>query len=358
MKRVQINSRQSDTNVLLTSPTLDPNKTYTLTVEKLIVPALDSLLLSDTLFTIERRLLNGLNLFGGNESLPLDDEFTTFTPQNVRTASQLLYQMNLFFSEMCKRLATVVIGYNIGVHQFIVPPAFSPVQAVDWYTELVNPEPIQTALQAVFQPDGKIGFRFSVDGVKLFVIRLTSEGKRIFGRTSNYIAVDNNGNFTLDYDVGILLPQVALDLPAQITDAYILICDNSLFSHINYRHELVLETSLPLDNTVEVDTDHSFYRRQLAAYRFPDHNTSMKYTAVRDRSLVEQSQTMYVFEHDLKTHNKFKVYGTDLQNFNFYLRSRRYEYDTNTRKYKQTSTPYELHNDTFYTVQLALRPIK
>ena len=360
MKRVQINSRESDTNILLTYPTLDANKTYTLTVEKLTVPAHDSLLLNETLFSVERRLLTGQNLYGGPELLPLDLEHTTFTPQNIRTVSDLLYQMNIFFQEMCKRLATVVIPHQNALHQFAVPLAFNR-QLADWYSGLVNPapgfiNPIDTAIQAIFRPDGKIGFRFSVDGVKLFVIRLTDQGQRVFSRTQRYIAVDHNGTFTLDYSLAVLLPQVAEDLPAAITEPYILICDDSLFSHVNYRHELVLETSLPLDTTIEVDTDRSFYRRQLASYRFPDPNTSMKYTAVRDRSLIEQKQTMYVFEEDLKTHNKFKVYGTDLQNFNVYLRSRSYEYDG--VRYNQVSKPYKLHADTFYTVQFALRPIK
>jgi len=355
MKRVQVNSRTSRTNVLLTYPTLDANKTYNMTIEKLTVPALDSLLLNKKLFAVERRLAIGQNLYGGQEQLPLPVEFTTFTPQNVRTVSQLVYQMNLFFREMCMRLATKAIPYNNAIHQFAVPATFNQ-QNVDWFSGLVNPDPIETALQAVFRPDGKLGFRFSVDGLKLFALKLSDEGKRIFGRAQRYIALDQNGQFNVDYEVGVLLPISNSSLPAALTQAYILFCENSMFSHVNYRHELVLQTSLPLETHVECDTDHSFYRRQLACYNFPDPETSMGYTGVSQRNLVETTQTRYTFESSLRTHNKFKISGTELQNFNLYLISRSYEFDG--ANYKQTEKPYPLNEDTFYTVQFALIPVK
>ena len=360
MKRVQVNSRTSDTNVSLTYPTLDPNKLYTLTVEKLTVPAFDSLILNNTLFTVERRLRNGVSLTGAHHALPLPEEFTTFTPQNVRTVSQLVYQMNIFFREMCMRLATVVIPYNNAQHQFAIPVAFTR-QIVDWFTGLNNADPIETALQAVFRPDGKLGFRFSVDGLKLFVLKLTDEGKRIFGRTQRYLALDSQGLFEENYEI-LNHPVVAdgsfaiEDLPAAVTESYIFFCDNSMFSHVNYRHELVLKTSLPLETHVECDTDHSFYRHQLASYKFPDPNTSMRYDGTVHRELVETTQTRYTFEKSLRTHNAFKITGTSLQNFTLYLISRSYEYDG--KRYKQTEKPYSLHEDTFYTVQFALRPVQ
>ena len=357
MKRVQVNSRTSNTNVLLTYPTLDANKMYTLTIEKLTVPAFDSLLLNKKLFTVERRVRNGVSLTGVHHVLPVPIEFTTFTPQSVRTVSQLIFQMNLFFREMCMRLATEVFPYNNAQHQFVTPAAFTQ-QNVDWYSGLANPDPIKTALQAVFRPDGKLGFRFSVDGLKLFVLKLTDEGKRIFGRTQRYVALDSQGLFDEKYftDHPVLGLRVVEDLPAALTQSYIFFCANSMFSHVNYRHELVLQTSLPLDTHVECDTDHSFYRRQLACYKFPDPETSMGYTGVSQRELVETTQTQYAFESSLRTHNTFKISGTELQNFNLYLISRTYEYDG--AQYKQTEKPYALDEDTFYTIQFALRPLK
>jgi len=264
--------------------------------------------------------------------------------------------MNLFFREMCMRLATVVIPYNNAIHQFAIPVAFTR-QIVDWFTGLNNAGPIETALQAVFRPDGKIGFRFSVDGLKLFVLKLTDEGKRIFGRTQRYLALDEDGLFEEDYDTFFLgHAEANEDLPAAVTESYIFFCDNSMFSHVNYRHELVLKTSLPLETHVECDTDHSIYRHQLASYKFPDPDTRMDYYGSTGRDLVETTQTRYTFEKSLRTHNAFKITGTSLQNFTLYLISRSYEYDG--ERYKQTEKPYSLHEDTFYTVQFALRPVQ
>ena len=59
MKRIQINARSSETDVLLKLPTVDANKEYLLTVEKTIVPALDSLILNVPLLSIERRVVLG-----------------------------------------------------------------------------------------------------------------------------------------------------------------------------------------------------------------------------------------------------------------------------------------------------------
>ena len=82
----------------------------------------------------------------------------------------------------------------------------------------------------------------------------------------------------------------------------------------------------------------------------------MSYYGTVHRELVETTQTRYTFEKSLRTHNAFKITGTSLQNFTLYLISRSYEYDG--ERYKQTEKPYSLHEDTFYTVQFALRPVQ
>jgi hypothetical protein len=358
MKRVQINSRTSTTNVLLTYPTLDANKWYQLTVEKLMCPALDSLILNKTLFTVERRLITGSDMTNipPDQELELETQFTTFTPQNIRTVSQLVFQMNLFFREMCRRLATVVSAHNNLIHQFPLPAEFVQ-QNVDWYTGLLNSEAIESSLQAVFRSDGKIGFSFSPAGLKMFVLRLTDEGMRIFAHTKRYIALDAAGTFNSVYSgPNPIVEEALIDLPAAVTDSFIYVADNSLFSHVDYRHELVLQTSLPLDNTVECDTNRSFYKRQLASYNFPSSNASMDYNQVMLRSLVESYQTQYVFEDSIKTHNSFIVNGTELQNFNLYLINRNYTFDGSD--YVQKDVPYDLHENSFYTVQFAVKPIK
>ena len=57
-------------------------------------------------------------------------------------------------------------------------------------------------MEAIYRSDGKIGFKFTSAGQRLFVLRLTDEGKRIFGWNHRYVALDANKQFTpyLDED--------------------------------------------------------------------------------------------------------------------------------------------------------------
>ena len=362
MKRIQINARSSETDVLLKLPTVDANKEYLLTVEKTIVPALDSLILNVPLLSIERRVVLGtpLQAAAGHEILPLPAEHLQFTPQNVRTVSQFVYQLNLFFREFLLRINTVVLPAT-PAHQYGIPLQFLP-HVGDWYNGLhvlpiggiVRTELIQN-IQAVVQPDGRIGFKFSPNALSLFVLKLTEEGQRIFAHTDNYIAMDNNGQFELSAyaPAGVVL----FDLPnPMVAEPRLFFTTNSLFSHVNYRHELVFETSLPVNNTVECDGETSHVKHQLVSYKFPSSRLKLKYRDILYRNLEEESQTMYSFDQSIRTHNSFLLKGSELQNFHIRLISRNYVWDGS--KYNQTNPLFPLHNDTFYTIQLAIRPLK
>ena len=370
MKRVKINSRTSNVHVSLSYPTIDPNRTYVLTVEKLTVPAMDSLILNESLFTVERRLEGGIN---DNDItvrlLPIDPKYTTFTPQNVRTVSQLLYQMNTFFQELCLRCVSTGLQYDVQDHQYAIPGNFA-TQAEDW-NNLQHADVIKQGLMAILRPDGKIGFYFSNDGVKLFVLKLTDRGKTLLGETKPYIAVDENGLFSDTYNVELNLVLVPpeldvsdVDLPGALDEGgYSHLLPHNMFSHTQYRHELVLTTSLPLENTVECDTDRSFYKRQLASYRFPDSDVRLQYdsepTVYEDyasRYLCEKFQTMYAFEENLTTHNKFVLRGTSLQNFHLYLVTRNYERQAD-KSFKQVDRPYDMFDESFFTVQMAVKQL-
>ena len=202
MKRIKINSRTPSVHVSLSYPSIDPNRSYVLTVEKLMVPAMDSLILNKTLFTVERRLLGGINDDDLTvRLLPVDAKYTTFTPQNVRTVSQLLYQMNTFFQELCLRCVSTGLQYDVLVHQYAIPNNFA-TQAADW-NNLQHKEVIKQGVMSIIRPDGNVGFYFSNDGVKLFVLKLTDHGKILFGETKPYIAVDENGLFRDIYNVDL-----------------------------------------------------------------------------------------------------------------------------------------------------------
>ena len=128
---------------------------------------------------------------------------------------------------------------------------------------------------------GRIGIKFSDHGKKLFVLRLTEEGKRIFGWDFDYVSVGPNNTFTeawteLQPEVPSDKPnldrinyQWGLDLPAG-TDEVIAVFNNSIFSHSGeYRHEIVLNSSLPLRSYLECDQKKALVIAPAAAAAAP-----------------------------------------------------------------------------------------
>jgi len=360
MKRVKITSQTARTHVNLTYPTVDPNKQYTITVEKLTVPVLNSLVMNEALFTVERRLAAGVTTDKTNIDLGVP---ATFTPKSVRNVSHLLYQMNMFFRELMLRLVTTNIPHNNAIHQYTIPNNFLQQAGVDWYSGVVDPgELIATAISATFRTDGRIGIYFREDASKLFVLHLTEVGKRIFGTSQDWLGANAAGQFhqapfyshadnPYVPPAPISVTVSACPLPLDVAD-YEDVAPDSLFSHMQYRHELVITTSLPLENTVECDQNRSFYRRQLASYRFPTSEPSMQYGTTR--KLMEVTETLTTFENNLTTHNRFILTGSDLQNFNMYLKVRRYELKDGL--YVQTEDDYPIEGS-YFMVQLALFPI-
>ena len=368
MKRIQVNSVSDRTSVLLKFPTTDQNKKYKLIVEKLVVPSQRSLVLNTQLFTVERRLDQGVEHDILEYILPIAEEFHAFTPKNVKTISHLLYQMNLFFRELCQRLVSQGLVFDALVHPEDVPDNLEQ-QAHDW-NELVNINNrlhnVRTTLQGVVRTDGKLGIAFSNDAQVLFVLNLTDKGKRIFGHTLDYLAVDDNSSFTTPYlnvvdpDADPIVFQINSDIPAapaapDVRQTVIQIFHDSIFSHLHYRNELVIQTSLPLNNTVECANNKSFIKRQLATYRFPSTEPEITYGdtfSLHDRTLHETVQSRYSFEESTNTHNKMLLTGTELQNFSINLINRNYN-----KNKTQTEVPYELEPDTFFTLQLAVLPL-
>jgi len=361
MKRVKITSRTATTHVNLSYPTIDPNKKYTITVEKLTVPVLNSLVMNEPLFTVERRLASTVTTDKTDTQLPVP---ATFTPQSVRNVSHLLHQMNAFFREMLLRLVTTNIPHNNAIHQYAIPNNFLQQAGVDWLTGVVDDDDeIKTALMATFRTDGRIGVYFREDAIKLFVLHLTEVGKRVFATKHEWLAPNAEGYFTqaplYSHTDNLYVPPAPQSvtvsqcpLALAITDTLEYIARDSLFSHMQYRHELVINTSLPLENAVECDQNNSFYRRQLASYRFPTSDPSMFYGTTR--KLMEVTETLTTFENNLTTHNRFVITGTDLQNFNMYLRVRRYELKNGF--YVQTEEDYPI-DGSYYMLQLALLPV-
>ena len=236
--RIQLNARESRINVYKTLPSAELNKRYIIRVEQLTIPAMSSgLILNQELFTIERRCVAGVNHTVDGEIQPVAELPTLsghlskeFIPENVKTVSQLVYQMNAFFRQRLVKLVTSTIPFDDGGDWYDVPDEFNKQANSDWYTVQSTElgQKISGAIEAIYRSDGRIGFKFSPSGQKLFVIRFSDEGKRIFGWGERYIAIDSLKTFTsyLDGtgDVISSIPDPAL------TEAIVCVTPNSIIS--------------------------------------------------------------------------------------------------------------------------------
>jgi len=370
--RVQLNSKTYKVDVFKSMPSLDINKRYIVKVERLTVPAQSGgLILNQPLFTVERRLTENTQYsnivadvtnYNANVALPVN---MTFTPQDVRTAPQLLSQMNNFFRRNLLSIITGTVPLPENNQVYAVPDEFTEeAKFDDWYEMLdtVVGAPVQTGLQAVYRSDGRFGIKFSVDAQKVFVIKLTDEGKRIFGFSREYVAVDVNETFTTDYLVRTEVPPlieytVVIGEPDN-TDSIICVFDNNIFNHGHYRHELVLRTTLPLKIYLECDHKKAYSKNQLASYRYPHERMKCEYDGTLYKVLKETRKNRYMFEQSTKTHNEFLLTSTQLQNFHVRLMQRNYKWDAVQNTFEISEVPYALPEESLWTLQLAIKPLQ
>ena len=376
--RLQLNSRDANIDVFKKLPTTEPNKNYVIRVEGLVLPeTTDGLILNKPLFDVRRRLIVGSepdNLLTDDE-LPIisgvgfDDGSMVFTPNDVRSYPQLVYQMNAFFrNRMLRLLFAQPDGNTLRTEDddedvFDRPDEFKTQDEGDWYSDLINSDaalPMQNALQTIYRSDGRLAIKFSRSAQVLFVLKLTDEGKRIFGLTTNdgadldYVAVNANGTFAESYTDAI--QEVVIALPAG-TESRICVFKNNIFSHGRYRHEVAVLSSLPLNAFVEVDHRNSFYKYQLASYRYPNYPIETEFDSTMFRNLKEERRSRYTFENAHKTHNEFYLSGTDLQNFHIRLVSRNYVWDSSLNRFEITERPYKLHEGQLWTLTLTVKPL-
>ena len=376
--RLQLNSRDSSIDVYKSLPSAELNKRYAIRVEQLTIPAMsDGLILNQELFSVERRLIYGADHSIDGDmvqvtELPLfgvfGQEASVFIPKNVKTVSQLVYQMNAYFRQMLLKLVTSDEDFEDGPTYYDVPNDFDPLVANDWYTvqDSVLGKRISSTVEAIYRSDGRIGFKFTPDGQKLFVLRLTDEGQRIFGWKHRYIAIDENKKFTEyfnieirndgmgDYEMGL----VSSNLPAGVTESAVCVTENPVFNHGHYRHEIAVLSTLPLQQYVECDQNNAHFKRQLASYRFPNESIKTEYRGTLYKVLKESRKNIYIFEHANKTHNEFLLTGTDLQNFHIRLMARNYEWSTKKNLFVIDEKPYPLPSDSLWTISLKVTPLE
>ena len=379
--RLQLNSRDSKIDVYKSLPSAELNKRYAIRVEQLTIPAMsDGLILNQELFSVERRCkrdtehsINGIlrDVAGLPQFTVLGQDQDIFIPQNVKTVSQLVYQMNAFFRRLMVKLVTTTEIFEDGVNHFNIPEDFEYFHNADWYTvqETNRGQRVSTSIEAIYRSDGRVGFKFTPDGQLLFVLRLSDEGQRIFGWKHRYIALDENSKFTEyvrfeirnDYEGGpdFILGTVVPDLPAgDLTDSAVCVTENSVFNHGHYRHEIAVLSTLPLQQYVECDQDSAQFKRQLSSYRFPNEAIKTEYRGTLYKVLKESRKNIYIFEHANKTHNEFLLTGTDLQNFHIRLMARNYEWSKEKDLFVIAEKAYPLPSDSLWTISLKVTPLE
>ena len=357
MKRIEVHSHKPRVTAFLSAPNADKTKRYKVSVESLVVPAVESRILNVPLLEVKRRILEpGVAGAFDEDDLdlsPQDDyDFSTFTPQNVRSLSHLAFQLNRFFREFQLRITTAVLApFDVVIHEYDrVGTEFEREIGADWYTLDKDPQ-----VTAVVRSDGRLGFKFGVDFQKLFILELSGEGQRIFG-FKKYLAVDPNGRWYEDY---IVDGEPAFDLPLEANLQTQLVFTESVFPFVDHRSELVVQCSLPLPMTGEGTESDGTFKRQLASYRFPEYETQMDGGldgSVLMRSLSEVREHSFELEKGLNTHNKFVMTGTDLQNFNILLVHRVHTWKVD--KFVQTESEYEMPPQSIFTLRLAVRQVR
>jgi hypothetical protein len=288
----------------------------------------------------------------------------TFTPINVKTIGEFAFQLNRFFRKgLSLNVKRGFTNYDV-LDTDNVPdldnyeddfPLLTDPGDRDWY-ELMTSETfqIQHFLQAIVTPSGLLGIKFSPIGQMLFVIKLTAEGKRVFGRTQDYIAVDDNDQFLMPYldddDVNL----ATLGLPADAV-AYLV---GNISKHMSYRHEVVLTTSLPLRPTLACDKRNANIKPQFVSYRYPGGKDMVEYDSTMFQTRIETRQNQYVIENGSKTHNTFLLTGTDLQNFHFRLVSRNHVWNETSDSFNVDDIPYPLPEESLWTLRFTIKKLK
>ena len=352
MKRVRVNSHDSTVRCFFKYPAMDPNKKYEVTIEKLCVPSVYSNLLNGELFTIERRVE------GASEMIPIPT-YGTFIARNVQTVSQLVWQMNDFFRESIRKSITAELEQKEDEYAE-VPDDLLSDGTPDW--NALDDE-VDKHLFVVFRTDGRIAFQFSASAQKIYVLKLTERGQMIFGHSTRYIAAQNvNQQLTFDqYDIVINrfpdnplqndFVDPVLDDIVTFPDSVQYIAPNNLFTHLKYRHAIVLNSNLPTENKAVATGSKTYRHKELASYEFMDTNVHVSQHGT-NRYIEEDMTAIHFYETSDATHNKLIMSHTDFQNFHVRLQERYYEKQDNN--YVEKIRPLQMSPGTFWSVQFLI----
>ena len=315
LTRIQVNSKTAEVDVYKSMPSAQPNSRYSLTLENVTVPPMShGYIFNKPLFSVLRRLDHGTDV---SAAAPVPDQevlgYTmTFTPNDVKTIGELVFQLNEFFKKGFVKNIKLPLNdtdpvthpdlLNLAPYDGLINP-----DARDWYELYTDATyTLKDFLQAVVTPSGHIGFKFNPVGQRLFVLKFTEEGQRIFGH-QEYLAIDDNQQFEMPYIVNDAVNLATLAEP----DEPVICILSSVVQHLSYRHEIVITTSLPMRNVLQCDQATASIKPEFVSYRYPSGGDKVQFESTMFQTRVEKRQSQYQFERGNKTHNSFLLTGTD-----------------------------------------------
>ena len=357
IRRAQLNGRKSKIAVFKRFPTLDLNKNYTLKIENLYLPPIDDGLVFDRpLFSIIRRAKDGerVTRIRGVLEPQLAIPDSTFTPRQVRTMPELLFQINAFLRRFLSKIRSGQIPFPADDDIEDTPAIFAPLPNADWYDVMLEEKEQDgvDGLQAVSHDNGRVSFLFSADVQKFLVLRFTEDGQRIFGTEQEFVAPNSDGTFVYARDLNG--ENIVAFGPSTSDDEMEVIFKNNVFAHEDLRHEIFINTTLPVTQYIECNGHHAQYETQLVAYRYPRSKTSSAYSNIMYKRYTIENTNRLCFEHNNRTHNVFRLTGSELQNFHIDIQLRRFKYDEATKQFNITVEEYPIHNDQIWTIMLAV----
>jgi hypothetical protein len=349
LKRIQLNSRTNRIDVFRSFPTLELDKKYVLKIDNVYLPTLDAgFIPNEPLFSMERRALEG--------SVPCDADFVsvdevfiergTFIPDKCNNVVELVYQINYFLRKFFSEMRTGVIEeFDDEKEMTDQPDNFTPIAAHDWFEEMNNVNFAQKdAIQCILQNNGVISFRFTLEVQTFIVIKFTDLGKHIMGPDNIYLAPMIQG-------VSSYLDEVTREVRSESSgNDFVFMLGKSAFSQNEHRPEIVIRTTLPLQNTVECNENHSKIRNQLTAYRYPVDKLSSGYNMIKFRHFTYSVPSRLLFEQNNKSNNEFLITGTELQNFHLELSLRYYEFDAARDEFDEKLIPYNIDPDHHWSI--------
>ena len=157
----------------------------------------------------------------------MDIFFDSIVPNSV---IDLISQMNRFFNVFLMNVATrdptVLVeeekeyaGQN---------PYSEDLIGQDWMTS-----DQQSEIEVLYKLNGTIGFRFTPDSLRLYVMRLTDEGRRLFGFSTDYLALGDNGRFDNNYLSDPPVEVCDIELPDPLLESYEIECNTSIMNHFS-----------------------------------------------------------------------------------------------------------------------------